>query len=404
MADFSKIKNDFPILKQKINGKPLVYLDSAATSQKPSSVIEAEKQFYETTNANVGRSVHHLAEKATVEFEKAREKVTKFVDALPEEIIFTKNTTESINLVANSLGFKHGDEILTTVMEHHSNLVPWQVVAENKGAVVKYVSITNDGRLDLVSLQKLLTKKTKLVAITHVSNVLGTINPIKEIVKLAKKVGALTLIDGAQAAPHLLVDVKNLDCDFYAFSAHKMLGPTGVGVLYGKKEVLQKLSSFLTGGHMIKEVTLEKTTFADAPQKFEAGTQNIAGIIAFGAAIDYLAEIGMETVRKHETELTKYTLEKLSKIESITIYGPKDVEIRSGVVSFNIKGAHPHDVAQILDSEGIAIRSGHACAMPLMKLLGVESVCRASFYIYNTKEDVDKLVEGLEKVKRVMKL
>ncbi len=406
MIDFSKIKQDFPILKQKINGKKLTYLDSAATSQKPRQVIAAEKEFYETMNANLGRAVYALGERATKAHEDARKNIADFISAAPEEIIFVRNTTEAINLVANCISQKlnSGDEILATVMEHHSNIVPWQIVAEKTGAKIKFVDILPDGTFDLGSFQKLINTKTKLVAVTYVSNVLGTINPVKEIVAAAKAFGALTLIDAAQAAPHMPINVREIDCDFLAFSGHKMLGPTGIGVLYGKKEILGQLPPFMAGGGMIREVTLEKASYLDLPHRFEAGTQNIAGAIALGAAIDYLKNLGMENIREHEKELTKYALEKLSKIIGLEIYGPKDTKLCGGVISFNLKGAHPHDVAQILDSEGIAIRSGHDCAMPLMQRLGVPAVCRASFYIYNDKEDVDALINGLEKVNEVLKL
>ena len=397
-------KKDFPILKQKINGRHLVYLDSAATSQKPKQVIEAEKIFYETINANVARSVHYLSEKATEAYEASRKKVADFVNAGENEIIFVRNTTEAINLVANCLDFKKDDEIITTIMEHHSNLVPWQVICEKTGTKLKIIDILPDGMLDLKQFENFLSNKTKLIAITHVSNVLGTINPVKEITKLAKKFGALVLIDGAQGVPHLKVDVRDIGCDFYAFSGHKMLAPTGIGVLYGRKELLNKMHPFLYGGHMIKKVTKENSTFSDAPERFEAGTANFAGAVALGNAIDYLQNIGMENVQAYELELTKYAMEKLLKIKNLEIYSPKNIEQRGSVISFNIKGAHPHDVAQILDSEGIAIRSGHACAMPLMQRLGVESVCRASFYIYNDKKDVDALVKGLEKVRKGLKL
>jgi len=404
MADFSKIKFDFPILKQKINGRRLVYLDSAATSQKPSQVIEAEKVFYETINANVARSVHYLSEKATEAYETSRKRVADFINSDENEIIFVRNTTEAINLIANCLDFKKDDEIITTIMEHHSNLVPWQVICEKTGAKLKIVDILPDGTLDLKQFEKFLSNKTKLIAITHISNVLGTINPVKKIIQFAKKFGALVLIDGAQGVPHLKVDVKDIGCDFYAFSGHKMLAPTGIGVLYGRKELLDNMHPYMYGGHMIKKVTKENSEFNDVPERFEAGTANFAGAVALGAAVDYLEKIGMENVLAHEKELTRYALEKLSKIKDLEIYGPKSAEQRGGVIAFNIKGAHPHDVAQILDSEGIAIRSGHACAMPLMQRLGVESVCRASFYIYNDKEDVDALIDGLEKVKEVLRL
>ena len=402
--DIKQIKSDFPILKQKINGKLLVYLDSAATSQKPKQVIAGEKIFYETINANVARSVHYLSEKATEAYENSRKKVARFINSSENEIIFVRNTTEAINLAANCIGFKKNDEIITTIMEHHSNFVPWQIVCEKTGAKLKIVDILPDGSLDLKQFEKFLNNKTKLVAITHVSNVLGTINPVKEITALAKKFNTLVLIDGAQGAPHLKVDVKDIGCDFYVFSGHKMLAPTGIGVLFGRKDVLGKMHPFMYGGHMIKKVTKENSTFQDAPERFEAGTANFAGAVALAIAIDYLEKIGMNKISEHEKELTKYALEKLLKIKNTIVYGPKDADLRSGVISFNIKGAHPHDVAQILDSEGIAIRSGHACAMPLLQRLGVESVCRASFYIYNDKKDVDKLIVGLEKVKEVLRL
>lgn len=400
------MKEDFPILKQKINGKPLTYLDSAATSQKPKQVIEAEKEFYETTNANVARTVHKLGEKATEKYEDARKKVAEFIGAKPEEIIFTRNATEAINLVAHCLSqeLNPDDEILTTVMEHHSNIVPWQQVAKRTGAKLRFAEILPDGTLHKEAMWHSMNNRTKLVAVAHVSNVLGTINPIKDIVKAANEFGALTLIDAAQSVPHMPVNVKDLDCDFLVFSGHKMLGPTGIGVLYGKKEILEQMPAFLGGGEMIREVTVEGSTFQETPHKFEAGTPNIAGAVALGAAIDYLNKIGMDKVREHEKEITKYCLERLKELDFVEVYGPEDVESRGGAVSFNVKGIHPHDVAQILDSEGIAIRSGHACAMPLMKVLDTESVCRASFYLYNEKEDVDKLVEGLKKVKTVMKI
>ncbi|MBI2040762.1 MAG: cysteine desulfurase [DPANN group archaeon] len=405
----SGIRQDFPILKQKINGKRLVYLDSAATSQKPKVMIDALKSYYEKYNSNIHRAIHTLGEQATEEYESTRKKVAKFINAKSEkEIIFVRNTTEAINLVAYSWArnnLKAGDEIILTIIEHHSNIVPWQQLQEN-GIKLKFVDVNKNYELDLKQLENSVTKSTKLVSLTHVSNVLGTINPISEIVKIIKEKNpdAKILIDGAQAVPHLKVNVLELDCDFYAFSSHKMLGPTGVGVLYAKEELLKEMKPFLFGGDMIKKVGKFETEFNDLPWKFEAGTPNIADVIAFGAAIDYLENIGMENVHTHEIELTKYALEKLSEIKDIEIYGSKDAKQRGGVIAFNIKGAHPHDVAQILDGEGIAIRSGHACAMPLMKRLGVESVCRASFYIYNYKKDVNAMIKGLKKVKKVLKL
>ena len=406
MADFSKLKADFPILKQKINSKRLVYLDSAATSQKPKQVISAISNYYETYNANVARSIHTLAEKATAAYEGARKKVAAFIGASPEEIVFTKSGTEALNLAVHLIAsqLNKGDEVVLTLMEHHSNIVPWQVAAEKVGAKLRFADILPDGRLDMSSLRNIVTNKTKAVAVVHVSNVLGTINPIKEIVGIARQAGALVLVDGAQAAPHMKINVKELGVDFYTISGHKMLGPMGSGVVYAKKEHLEKFPPMLTGGHMIKTVTTEKTTYDDVPHKFEAGTASVADIIGLGMAVDYLENIGMENVRAHEVELAKYALEKLSKIKDLEIYGPMDAEQKGGVIAFNIKGAHPHDVAQILDSEGIAIRSGHACAMPLMQRLGVESVCRASFYIYNDKKDIDALAKGLQKVKEVFKL
>ncbi len=393
-------------MQRKVNGHKIVYLDNAATSQKPIQVIEAISHFYKTYNANVGRSIHTLAEEATEKYESARETVARFIGAgSSKEIIFTRNATEAINLVAYSLGqtFRPGDEIISTVMEHHSNIVPWQFLRA-RGVVLKFADIDKNGNLNLQQFKKLLSKKTKLVCLTHVSNVLGTINNVSEIAKLAHAAGALVLVDGAQSVPHMPVDMKKLGCDFFAFSGHKMLGPTGIGVLYGREKILEKLSPFLGGGDMIREVKLEETTYNELPWKFEAGTPNIEGAIALGAAINYLQKIGMEKVRAHEIEITKYCLEKLSKVSGIKIYGPKNPEARGGVVSFNLRGAHPHDVAQILDEKGIAIRSGHACCQPLMKRLGVAAVCRVSFYIYNTKKDVDRLIEGLEEVKKVLRL
>ena len=403
---WQEIKKDFPVLQRKVNGHKIIYLDSAATSQKPLAVINTISKFYKTYNANVGRSIHTLAEEATEKYEGAREKVARFIGApSSREIIFTRNATEAINLVAYSLGknLRPGDEIISTVMEHHSNIVPWQFLKAS-GVVLKFADIDEKGNLDLQQLKKLLSKKTKIVCLTHVSNVLGTINPVAEISKLAHEAGALVLVDGAQSAPHMPVDVKKLGCDFFVFSGHKMLGPTGIGVLWGRAEILENLHPFLGGGDMIREVKLEETSYNELPWKFEAGTPNIEGAIALGAAIDYLEKIGMEKIREHEIEITNYALQKLSKIKGIRIFGPKNPSERGGVISFTIKGAHPHDVAQILDESGIAIRSGHACCQPLMKILKVPAVCRASFYIYNTKEDVDALVAGIEKVKKVLRI
>ncbi|MBI4163337.1 MAG: cysteine desulfurase [Candidatus Aenigmarchaeota archaeon] len=400
-----EIRNDFPILKRKVNGKPLVYLDNAATSQKPKQVIDAIKNFYETQNANIHRGIHQLSEESTEAFERSREKVAKFISAKPEQIIFTKNTTESINTIAYGYGLKNikkGDEILTTVMEHHSNFLPWQLVKKHTGATLKIADITDDGLLKMNHLEKLATKKTKLVAVTQVSNVLGTINPVKEISEIAQKNNSLFLVDGAQAAPHMPVDVKKTGCDFYAFSSHKMLGPTGIGVLYIKDP--DKVDPFLVGGGTIKEVYTDKeAVWHDSPWKFEGGTPDVSGVIGFGATVDYLNKIGMEKIRKHEEEITKYALDKLLKIKNITIYGPMDHRLRGAVIAFNIGGIHPHDVAAILDSEGIAVRPGHACCKPLMSRLDILAMCRASFYIYNTKNEADVLVSGLEKVNKIFK-
>ncbi|MBI4015605.1 MAG: cysteine desulfurase [Candidatus Aenigmarchaeota archaeon] len=405
-VDFKKFRKDFPVLKRKVNGKTLVYLDSAATSLKPVSVLDAMNGYYMSYTANVARGVHKLAEEATEEYESGREKVASFIGTKPAEVIFTRNTTEALNLLVYSLGFgklKRGDEVLSTVMEHHSNIVPWQFL-KAKGIKLKFVDVNPDGTLKMEQYEKLLTKKTKLVTVTHVSNVLGTINPVSAISKLAHDNDSLLIVDGAQSVPHMPVDVKKLDIDFLAFSGHKMLGPTGIGVLYGKEGLLAKLQPFLGGGDMIKEVGLQKTVYNSLPWKFEAGTPNIAGAIGLGAAVDYLQKVGMKKIRDHDKELTDYTLEKLSDIRGMKIFGPKNYKMRSGVVSFELRGVHPHDIASILNSEGIAIRSGHACAQPLMDRLGVTAVARASFYLYNTRSDIDKLVLGLEKARKVFKL
>jgi len=401
----NKIRKDFPILKRKVNGKPLVYLDNAATSQKPKIVIDSLTNYYEKYNANVHRGIHKLSEEATQAYEETRKKIAKFINAKSEkEIIFTKNTTEAINLVMYSFGMqlKSGNEIISSVMEHHSNIVPWQFL-QNFGIKLKFVDINEDGTLNIEDYEKLITEKTKLIAVVHVSNVLGTINPIKEISRIAHKNNALLLVDAAQSVPHMKVDVQAMDCDFMAFSAHKMLGPTGVGVLYGKREILEGIKPFLYGGDMIREVSLYETKYNEVPWKFEAGTPNIADVIAFGAAIDYLEKIGMKNVEKHERDLTKYALRKLSKIKNLEIYGPENPDQRIGVISFNLKNIHPHDVASILDQEGIAIRSGHLCAQPLMKRLNIQAAARASFYLYNTKEEINKLAAALLKTKKVFK-
>jgi cysteine desulfurase / selenocysteine lyase len=395
------IRQDFPILVRRVKGKPLVYLDNAATSQKPRQVIDALSSFYENHNANVHRSLHTLGEEADSLYESARAKTASFVGAATKEIIFTRNTTESINLVARTLPFKKGDEIVTTIMEHHSNIVPWQNLG---GVKMKFADIDGDGRLSMAELEKMITKKTRLVAITQASNVLGTINDVKSIAKLAHDNGSLLLVDGAQSAPHMPVDVRSLDCDFFAFSAHKMLGPTGVGVLYGRKDLLDSMPPFMMGGDMIKEVYKDHTVFSDLPAKFEGGTPNIADVVAFGAALDYLSAIGMKNVQKHEHHISTYVIDKLAAMDGLTLHGPKDAEGRTATFSFTLNGVHPHDIASLLDDDGIAIRSGHACAMPLIQRLGVNSIARASFYIYNTKEEADALTAALERVKRVFKV
>ncbi len=393
-----EIKKDFPLLQRKFYDKQLVYLDSASTTQKPSVVIESLKEFYEKYNANVHRGIYKLSEEATQLYESAREKIAKFVGARPEELIFAKSCTEAINLLAYSLELKEGDEILISEMEHHSNFVPWQQIAKEKKAKLRFVKVDEEGKLDLESLKAQLNEKTKIVSITHVSNVLGTINPIKEIADIVhKNSSAVFIVDAAQSVGHMKINVKDLDADFLAFSGHKMLGPVGIGCLYGKAELLQKMKPFLYGGDMIKEVTFEKTEFNDLPWKFEAGTQPIAEAIALAKAIEYLEQIEMDTVEEHDRILTQYALEKLRELGA-KIYGPNE---RAPVISFNLEGIHSHDIATILDGEAIAVRGGHHCCMPLMSVLGISGAARVSFYIYNTKEDVDALIEGIKKVKKV---
>ena len=394
------VRSDFPIFSRTVRGKRLIYLDSAATSQKPQCVIDAEREFYERYNANVHRGAYLIAEEATAAYESAREKVAKFINAPNKDcIVFTRGTTEAINLVAYSWGLanlREGDEILLTEMEHHSNIVPWQLIAERTGAKIKVVPITDDGLLDMDAFERLLTERVKIVAVTHVSNVLGTINPVHEICRKAHEVGAVVLVDGAQAAPHLPVDVQAIGCDFYALSGHKMCGPTGVGALYGRKELLEAMPPFLGGGEMIRTVTFERTTFNDVPYKFEAGTPPIAQAVGLGVAVDYLTKIGIERIRSHEVELVTYALERLREIDDITIYGAAPPEQRGGVIAFNIGNIHPHDLATFLDAHGICIRAGHHCAQPLMRRLNVAATARASFYLYNTPDEIDALVEALQ--------
>ncbi|PEM54527.1 cysteine desulfurase SufS [Bacillus wiedmannii] len=395
-----EIRKQFPILDQKVNGKQLVYFDSAATSQKPIQVIETLERYYKEYNSNVHRGVHTLGTKATDAYEGAREKVRKFINAKSmEEIIFTRGTTTALNTVAASYGLenvKEGDEIVISYMEHHSNIIPWQQVAKKTGATLKYLPLQPDGTISLEDVRQTVTPNTKIVSIMQVSNVLGTINPVKEIGAIAHENGAIMIVDGAQSAPHMKVDVQDLNCDFYALSAHKMCGPTGIGVLYGKKELLNNMEPIEFGGEMIDFVDLQESTWKELPWKFEAGTPIIGNAIGLGAAIDFIEEIGLHNIEKHEHELAQYALERLSEVDGVTIYGPKH---RAGLVTFNIEDVHPHDVATVLDVEGIAVRAGHHCAQPLMKWLKASSTARASFYLYNTKEEIDTFVESLIKTK-----
>ncbi|WP_263698103.1 cysteine desulfurase SufS [Bacillus thuringiensis] len=395
-----EIRKQFPILDQKVNGKQLVYFDSAATSQKPIQVIETLERYYKEYNSNVHRGVHTLGTKATDAYEGAREKVRKFINAKSmEEIIFTRGTTTALNTVAASYGLenvKEGDEIVISYMEHHSNIIPWQQVAKKTGATLKYLPLQPDGTISLEDVRQTVTSNTKIVSIMQVSNVLGTINPVKEIGAIAHENGAIMVVDGAQSTPHMKVDVQDLNCDFYALSAHKMCGPTGIGVLYGKKELLNNMEPIEFGGEMIDFVDLQESTWKELPWKFEAGTPIIGNAIGLGAAIDFLEEIGLHNIEKHEHELAQYALERLSEVDGVTIYGPKH---RAGLVTFNIEDVHPHDVATVLDVEGIAVRAGHHCAQPLMKWLKASSTARASFYLYNTKEEIDTFVESLIKTK-----
>ncbi|ACM15198.1 MULTISPECIES: cysteine desulfurase SufS [Bacillus] len=395
-----EIRKQFPILDQKVNGKQLVYFDSAATSQKPIQVIETLERYYKEYNSNVHRGVHTLGTKATDAYEGAREKVRKFINAKSmEEIIFTRGTTTALNTVAASYGLenvKEGDEIVISYMEHHSNIIPWQQVAKKTGATLKYLPLQPDGTISIEDARQTITPNTKIVSIMYVSNVLGTINPVKEIGAIAHENGAIMVVDGAQSTPHMKVDVQDLNCDFYALSAHKMCGPTGIGVLYGKKELLNNMEPIEFGGEMIDFVDLQESTWKELPWKFEAGTPIIGNAIGLGAAIDFLEEIGLHNIEKHEHELAQYALERLSEVDGVTIYGPKH---RAGLVTFNIEDVHPHDVATVLDVEGIAVRAGHHCAQPLMKWLKASSTARASFYLYNTKEEIDTFVESLIKTK-----
>jgi cysteine desulfurase/selenocysteine lyase len=406
MFDVKAIRQDFPILHQQVNGKPLVYLDNSASSQKPLSVIEAMDTYYRQYNANVHRGIYHISEKASAAYETARKKVGRFINARSwREVIFTRNTTESINLVAYTWGqanLKAGDVILTSEMEHHANLVPWQQLTARTGATVKYIPVDERCCLDMPAFDALLTAEVKLVAITQMSNTLGTLTPIGDIVQKAHTVGAVVLLDGAQAVPHMPTDVQAFDCDFLAFSGHKMLGPTGIGVLWGRKEILAEMPPFMTGGDMIKKVTYECSDWNDLPWKFEAGTPSIAEAIGLGYAVDYLNEIGMHNVRQHEIALTTYALNRLNQVEGIRIYGPNEPTSRGGAIAFTLGDIHPHDVAAVLDGEGIAVRAGHHCTMPLHTKLGLQATTRASFYIYNFREEVDRLAEGLDKARELL--
>lgn len=397
----SELKQLFPILQQEINGHPLVYLDSAASSQKPRQVIEAVKRYYEHDNANVHRGVHTLGTRATEAYEGAREKTARFLNARSSsEIVFTRGTTTAINLVAMSYArsvCKEGDEIVVTPMEHHANLIPWQQAAKATGAALKHLPLREDGTIDMAGAAEVITPRTKIVAISHLSNVLGIVNPVEEIIALAHKHGAKVLIDGAQSAPHLKVDVQKMDCDFFALSAHKMCGPTGIGVLYGKRELLESMEPVEFGGEMIEFVDLYGASWKDAPWRFEAGTPNIAGAAGLAAAIDFLTEIGMENIAEHDRKLAAYAYDRLSEFEGVEVYGPK--EHRSSLVTFNLGDIHPHDVATVLDSEGVAVRAGHHCCQPLMRWLNVSATVRASFYLYNDESDIDRLIASLHRTK-----
>ncbi|MCY8208946.1 cysteine desulfurase SufS [Bacillus subtilis] len=398
--NITDIREQFPILHQQVNGHDLVYLDSAATSQKPRAVIETLDKYYNQYNSNVHRGVHTLGTRATDGYEGAREKVRKFINAKSmAEIIFTKGTTTSLNMVALSYAranLKPGDEVVITYMEHHANIIPWQQAVKATGATLKYIPLKEDGTISLEDVRETVTSNTKIVAVSHVSNVLGTVNPIKEMAKIAHDNGAVIVVDGAQSTPHMKIDVQDLDCDFFALSSHKMCGPTGVGVLYGKKALLENMEPAEFGGEMIDFVGLYESTWKELPWKFEAGTPIIAGAIGLGAAIDFLEEIGLDEISRHEHKLAAYALERFRQLDGVTVYGPEE---RAGLVTFNLDDVHPHDVATVLDAEGIAVRAGHHCAQPLMKWLDVTATARASFYLYNTEEEIDKLVEALQKTK-----
>ncbi|AYQ26098.1 cysteine desulfurase [Enterococcus avium] len=407
MRDFSTIRKDFPILFQEVNDEPLVYLDNAATTQKPTQVLDVLRHYYEHDNANVHRGVHTLAERATADYENSREKVRAFINAKETaEVLFTRGTTTGLNWLARSYGdafIKEGDEIVISYMEHHSNIIPWQQLVERTGAVLRYLPLTDQGFIDMTAAKDIINEKTAIVSLAYVSNVLGVINPIKELAEMAHANNAVMIVDGAQATPHMAVDVQALDADFFAFSGHKMCGPTGIGVLYGKRQWLEQMEPVEFGGEMIDFVNLFDSTWKELPWKFEAGTPNIAGAIALGAAVDYLNEIGMENIHRYEQELVDYVLPKLHETDGITTYGPQDPKHHTGVIAFNLDGIHPHDVATALDMEGIAVRAGHHCAQPLMNYLNLPATARASFYFYNTKEDADRLIEAIQATKEFFK-
>ncbi len=399
------LRRSFPALDQTVNGKPLVYLDNAATSQKPRAVIEALRSYYEHDNANVHRGIHELSRRATIAFEEARAKVAGWIGAADaSEVVWTRGTTEALNLVAWAWGLDNvgeGDEIVLSVLEHHSNLVPWQLLARRTGARLRFIELDDQGRLVLGDLRSLLSDRTKLVAISHVSNALGTVNPVREIADAAHEVGALVVVDGAQGAVHMAVDVQELGADCYAFSGHKMCGPTGIGVLWARRELLESMAPYQGGGEMIHTVGREESTWAEVPHKFEAGTPNIAGAVGMGAAIDFLADVGMDAIAEHERGLMEYALARIGEIDKIRVFGPKSLDERSAVLSFTLGDAHPHDISTILDAEGVAVRAGHHCAQLVMQHFGVSATARASLYLYNTTEDVDRLVEGLTLVSTI---
>ena len=399
------IRREFPTLEQAVNGRPLVYLDNAATSQKPKVVLDALRAYYEDDNSNVHRGIHELSRRATVAYEESRAKVASWVGANePSEIVWTRGTTEAINLVSSAWGLDNvgeGDEILISVLEHHSNIIPWQLLARRTGAVIKYIELDEQGRWILDELPHLLTDRTKIVAISHVSNALGTVNPVKRVAAAAHKVGALVLVDGAQGAVHTKVDVKDLGVDYYAFSGHKMCGPTGIGALWARRDLLDSMEPYQGGGEMIHFVGRDESSWATVPHKFEAGTPNIAGAIGMGAAIDFLSEVGMDAIAEHEHKLLGYALERMNKVDGICIYGPQSPDEHSALISFTLGDAHPHDISTILDSEGIAVRAGHHCAQLAMQHFGISATARASIYLYNTESDIDRLIEGLEQVRSI---